>query len=64
MSGDTFKRRRVSEDEYQCGCHWVRDPPEAVALGFHGDVLVECTIHKAAGDAALAKFERERKASA
>ncbi len=52
MTSDTFKRRAVGPDEYQCGCHWERRPG-------CGDVLVECPIHAAAGRARLKKFERE-----
>ncbi len=41
MSGDRFKRRKVSENTYQCGCRWERQPG-------YGDVLVQCPIHDAA----------------
>lgn len=53
MSGDTYKRIKVSPNEMQCGCRWERQP------GF-GDVLIECPIHRQAGAANLARFERER----
>ena len=53
MSGDTFKRRKVSADKYQCGCRWERKP-------VYGDVLVQCPIHQAATDAMVVEFERER----
>jgi len=59
MSGDTFKRIKVSPDEYQCGCKWVRNPPNP--YGATGDVLIECPIHRQAGRARFLKFERERK---
>lgn len=49
-TGDTFKRR-FTDDVAQCGCRWGRQP------GW-GDVLRECPIHKQAGDAWLAAFER------
>ena len=57
MSDDTFKRRAVGPDEYQCGCRWERWPG-------YGDVLVECPIHAAAGVVQLKKFTRKQLASA
>jgi hypothetical protein len=50
---DTFNRRKVGADGFQCGCRWTRDPA-------FGDVLVQCPIHRQASDALVRKFERER----
>lgn len=50
--GDSF-RRIWNGDTAQCGCRWTREPGA-------GDVLVECPIHRQAGAAALARFERKR----
>ena len=51
-NGDTFRRRLVDKDLYQCGCRWERQPK-------YGDVLIECPIHYQAGLARFRKFERE-----
>lgn len=53
-SGDSYKRREVSPGVYQCGCYWKREV-------HYGDVLVECPIHKQAGEASLKRFERKQK---
>jgi hypothetical protein len=53
MNGDTYKRREVRPDVYQCGCYWTRTDE-------YGDVLVECDIHHQATVASVRKFERER----
>lgn len=50
-SGDTFHRRFIG-DVAQCGCRWTRTRE-------YGDVLVECPLHKAAGQARFARFERK-----
>lgn len=51
-NGDSYKRRMISENEFQCGCHWTKDP-------VYGDVLVECPIHEQATMASVRKHERE-----
>lgn len=40
--GDSYNRRLVSRDTFQCGCKWVR------MEDYGGDVLVECLLHKQA----------------
>ena len=57
MSGDSFKRRKVSADSYQCGCRWERKP-------VYGDVLIQCPLHQAATEAKVVEFERKIAASA
>ena len=54
MTGDTYKRRKVSDDAYQCGCKWERR--EDV-----GDVLVQCPIHQQATESRVVKFEQEER---
>ena len=39
FGGDLFRRRMVSENAYQCGCEWKREPG-------YGDVLHECVFHQ------------------
>jgi N6-adenosine-specific RNA methylase IME4 len=56
-TGDTY-RRVFTGDVAQCGCYWVRDAPEHVALGVHGDVLVECAFHQQVSQARHVHFER------
>ena len=54
MTGDTYKRRGVSPDAYQCGCKWVR------RAGI-GDVLAQCPLHQAHTEASVKEFDRERR---
>lgn len=51
-NGDSYNRRKISEDEFQCGCHWIKDPD-------WGDVLVECPIHEQATIAHVRRTDRE-----
>ena len=53
MSGDTYRRRSVSANAYQCGCEWKHTES--------GDTLVECPLHEQATRTAVRKFERERR---
>jgi hypothetical protein len=50
MSGDIYKRRLISKDEYQCGCKWVRKD--------HGDVLILCIIHERHSKVMWKKYEK------
>lgn len=52
--GDCFKRIKISDTHYQCGCFWFRDED-------WGDVLKQCPIHDQATIASVTKFDRERK---
>ena len=52
-NGDSYKRRKTSADNYQCGCGWARRE------GF-GDVLVQCRIHQAHTEALVREFDRKR----
>ena len=63
-NGDSFKRRAVSPDAYQCGCHWTRGDitlPSGEKFG-HGDILIQCPIHDAATHAKVVEFEGKQKA--
>jgi len=53
-NGDTYNRRNISPNIYQCGCHWIREE------GW-GDVLNQCPIHQQHTNMGVEKFERERK---
>lgn len=50
---DDYKRRKIDQNTYQCGCRWERWPR-------YGDVLIECPIHAAATKADVDRFERDR----
>jgi hypothetical protein len=52
IRSDPYRRRLVSENEYQCGCHWERRD------GF-GDVLVECAIHRQATTSTFERIDRD-----
>jgi hypothetical protein len=56
--GDKYKRRLVAPNRYQCGCYWERRRDQ----WGNGDVLIECTIHRAASTVYYKQYERERKA--
>jgi len=51
---DVFKRRLVSKNVYQCGCRWER-------WRRYGDVLVECPLHKQAGEVRLKRRGGEKR---
>lgn len=51
---DSYKRRYIAPDLYQCGCKWERQKE-------YGDVLILCPIHDAANKAEYEVFERKLK---
>lgn len=52
--GDPYKRIPISDAGYQCGCHWEVVPE-------YGQIFKECPIHKAATEASVKRFEREKR---
>jgi hypothetical protein len=48
FGGDSYRRKEVSPNLYQCGCKWVHLEHEEVCEGIFitGDVLIECPLHK------------------
>lgn len=51
FGGDSYKRKEIAPNLYQCGCHWVHydkpyEVPDLDGVVIQGDFLVECPFHK------------------